>query len=161
MKHMLYVIPGYGHTAKMPEYRSIKECAQLKGYKVSILSIDWTAPISQQLVSLKKGDAIFGFSLGATIARISYKKNPCRKVILGSETPLYRITRRDIFSVTNKNRIFTEDLMGIKRNIAEFKIPSSSCSYLSGEREKLRGKKIKGAGHKLTKKYIQTICELL
>ena len=158
---MLYVIPGYGHTAKMSEYLSIKKCAQRKGYKVSIVSIDWTTPISQQLISLKKDDVVVGFSLGAIIARLSYKKTPCRKIIFGSETPLYKITKHDIFSVTNKNNIFTEDLMVIKRNIAKYKISSKNCIWLSGEQEGLRGKKIKGAGHELTKIYIQEICSLL
>lgn len=161
MKRKLYIIPGYGHTAQMREYLSLKECAQHKGYTVSIISINWTAPISQQLVNLNKNDIVFGFSLGATIARISYKNHPCAKIILGSETPLYRMTKREILSATNKNDVLTEDLMEFKRSITSFRLPRKNSDHLSGERENLRGKKVKGTGHKLTKKYIQKICELL
>ena len=161
MKKNLYIIPGYGHTAKTQEYVDIKKSACSKGYDVSFVSINWILPISKQIIKLKKTDTVFGFSLGAIIAHLSYKKTPCKKIILGSETPLYRITRRDILEATNENIIFADDLISIKNKMPQLKISSLFCIRLSGEHENLRGRKIKGAGHVLTKQYIQTICDFL
>lgn len=161
MKKILYIIPGYGHTTKMPEYANIGACARDKGYNVSFILIDWNLPISRQVVNLKKEDVVFGFSLGAVIAKLSYGETPCKRIILGSETPLYKLTKRDILQATSKNIIVADDLLYVKKKIALLKFPSVSCIYLSGEHERLRGRKIKGAGHKLTKKYIQAICNLL
>jgi len=161
MTKTLHIIPGYGHNVEMPEYKKIGKCAQEKGYHVLYESINWTQPISKQIIKLKKTDVVFGFSLGATIARLSYQKTPCKKIILASNTPLYRMTKKILLKATCKNMALTDDIILIKNRLLQSKLTVTSCVYLSGDRENLRGKKIKGTNHALSKLYIQTICDLL
>lgn len=160
-KTNFYIIPGYGHSPKARPYKEIAKCATRKGFCASVLEIDWNCPLSQQKISLKKNDTILGFSLGAVLARYSYGKTVCKKLILCSETPLYRISKKEILEVTLNNASFAEDLYNLKSVISKIKIPSKHCFRLSGEQEKLRGKKIPNTKHELNRDYIKVICQII
>jgi alpha-beta hydrolase superfamily lysophospholipase len=158
----LYIIPGFGYSSRRPEYLKIGKYAQKKRYRVFYVPIDWTKPLSKQIIRLNKKDTVFGFSLGAIIARLSYQKTPCKRLILASCSPLYRLKKKLFLRVSNGNRLFVTDIMLIRDELLKPLRSSKGHIFLRGEFEKkMRGKVIKGEDHKLTNSYIAAICGYL
>jgi hypothetical protein len=50
--------------------------------------LDWKNKISKQVFFVEKDSVIFGFSLGAILARLVIQKHECKLVIFSSMTPL-------------------------------------------------------------------------
>lgn len=65
MNKVLYIVPGMGDTCQQQPYRSLSKIAEIKGYKVIPVTIDWKKKFSDQMISIPKNAVVFGFSLGA------------------------------------------------------------------------------------------------
>jgi hypothetical protein len=46
----LYIIPGFGFSPNYQAYQKIGRYAEGKGYRVFYVPIDWTKPLSKQII---------------------------------------------------------------------------------------------------------------
>lgn len=155
----LYIISGFNENCSLKPYQELKKLAEAKGYKVVTYDIDFTKPLSKQLFKVKKEDAVFGFSVGALMARMVAEKTPCKKVILASSTPISGLFDLDYFcslcDVLGYG--FTNDL---RKNIL-IKTPKNSITLYGDKENYLADIIVKDTGHRLNKNYLKEIEKLL
>ncbi len=89
MKKILYIIPGLEETCRRKPYRALAKIAEAKGYEVVFKNVDWKQNLSPQIIPVTENSVIFGFSLGAVLARLIAQEYPCKHLILASMTPLH------------------------------------------------------------------------
>ncbi|MEI8249496.1 MAG: hypothetical protein WCG07_03320 [Candidatus Taylorbacteria bacterium] len=83
-----YIIPGWGETCRRRQYQSLAKSIQRKGYEVVFKNIDWSKTLSKQLFAVEKDSIVFGFSMGAILAKLITQSCECEHLILASMTPL-------------------------------------------------------------------------
>jgi pimeloyl-ACP methyl ester carboxylesterase len=84
----LYIIPGFKEKCSFKPYRKLKKIAEEKGYSVVCHNIDFKKLLSKQIIPIEKDAVVFGFSVGALLARLIAQKYPCKKLILASSTQI-------------------------------------------------------------------------
>ena len=162
MKKIIYIIPGWEETCRRRPYQSLAKIARKKGYEVVFRNVDWTRPLSLQVFSVPENAVIFGFSLGAILARLVAQNHPCRLLILASMTPLNSFKK-------GKNKKALSDFLGSRyvQNIAKKLKPKHLAKkqiQIYGELE-LEGEKadivVPKTGHELSKQYLKGIARVL
>lgn len=93
---ILHIIPGWEDTSDRESYQKIGTVAGKKGYEVVYNNMDWKKPLSPQVFDVSEDAVVFGFSLGAILARLVAQKNPCKHLLLASMTPDYSWKDNDI-----------------------------------------------------------------
>lgn len=163
MKKTIYFIPGFGEISR--DHQSLLDSIKAKNYRVIEINPDWVQAISDQVFHPKKDSVIIGFSYGALLAYLVVKKYPCKKVIFASMSPINTFTYDETYNDHRKYmaayqaRRTARDILKINVNLNSLKTPHVT---LAGEREKISADfLIPNTGHKLTKKYISTITELI
>lgn len=185
-KRKLYIIPGYGESTRMKDYREIISRAEKKNYEVVALNIDWDTDkvmsdyITEAkglLVSANENDAVLGFSFGAYIAYQLSDKIDLYKYIFATISPFIEETINEIPKETS-------DYYGPKM-IDDFKKytlhegNSNEAIFLTGEKDwelaieintkasnLWKGKSkfilVNEAGHEIGhKNYSAKVCELI
>lgn len=161
MKKTFYIITGLGERPNLQRYQNLKKVAQKKGYSVVIYQIDLNKlPSEQVFKKVEKNSTIFGFSIGALLARLIAQEYKVEKLILASSTPVYGLKdkkyKKALIEVLGKD--FTNDLS--KKIKSKNKAKKTVVLY--GDREEEKSDiLIKNTGHFLTKNYIKVIEELL
>lgn len=84
----LYVIPGWRETCRRRQYQKLAKAARARGFDVVFRNVDWDQKLSGQTFKVEEDAVLFGFSLGAILARLIAQEHRCRLVILASMTPL-------------------------------------------------------------------------
>lgn len=107
---LIYIIPGWGETTKRKPYQKLKKLAEEKDYKVVFKNINWKEKLSSQIFEVEKNSIIFGFSLGAILAKLVAQENECEKLILASMTPLKYFKNKkyipDLIKVCGKDFVY-------------------------------------------------------
>lgn len=157
---ILYILPGYTETTRRKPYQDLARIARLKGYMVLYRDIDWTIPLSLQRFVVPHDAAIFGFSLGAVLARLVAQEFPCRLLIEASMTPLAAFKKgKDKKALTELlGTDFVEDAARmLKPRTKAKKTVSIRGALENGEGDVV----VPDTGHELTARYISLIGKLL
>ena len=155
-----YIIPGWNESSSYKIYQSLAKTAQKDGYEVVFYNIDWDKKLSAQVFPVEKNSIIFGFSLGAILASLVAQKYKCKKLILGSMTPLYyfkdKKMKKELIELLGKNIV--DDL--VKNVRTKNKALNQITIY--GDREKEDGNIIVSkTGHRLNQRYNNIVSDLL
>lgn len=84
----IYIIPGWRETCRRKQYQNLAKALENKGYTVIYQNIDWDKKISEQVFEVEKNSIVFGFSIGALLARLIAQKYRHKLTIFASMTPL-------------------------------------------------------------------------
>lgn len=99
MKKTLYIIPGFGESARMAPYPKIATIAKSNGYRVVTCSPKWSRRVATDWIKelenrLKKEQAqrvtVLGFSLGAYITLNVARNFYFKKIIVCSPSPFFK-----------------------------------------------------------------------
>jgi hypothetical protein len=160
MKKKFYIIPGWGETCRRRQYQDLGKAVIKKGYEPVFIKVDWKNKISEQIFSVEKASVVFGFSLGALLARLVAQKNECELLIFASMTPLRHFKggeqEKMLVDVVGNN--FVND---VKKNLKN-KIKAKRNILIYGDKEGEKGDFIiKNTDHEISKNYIKKILELI
>ena len=160
MKKIIYIIPGWKDTCQHKPYQSLANIAKKKGYEVVCNNVDWNKLLSPQTFSVPKNAVVFGFSLGAVLARLVAQDSICRHLILASMAPLHS------FKGGKDKKTFV-DLFGheyiedIAKNLKP-KHLATRQTIMYGELEEDQGDVlVSNTGHELNNQYIKEIGRIL
>lgn len=165
MKTKFYFIPGMGESCKLIRYQKLVKTIEKKGYEVVCINPDWYKPITEQLFNIEKDSIIAGFSMGAVMAYLIAKKNPCKKAIFASISPVHTFKYKEFMDFLCEHmdkdlaELITKDILKIKIDLTLLNCPHVT---LAGIKE---GDKadylVPRSGHRMTDTYIKTIEKLL
>jgi hypothetical protein len=131
-----------------------------EGIRRGFFDIDWKKTLSSQMFPVKKDAVIFGFSLGAVMARLISQDYECAKIVLASMTPLHSFKDKKIKSqlVDLLGENFVDDIS--KKLRPEHRARKQFTLY--GDREGTSGDIIvPKTGHRLNARYNKEIVNLL
>ena len=160
MKKILYVIPGWQDTGEENGYKNLGKAAFDKGYDVKSIKVDWTKPLSIQTFEAPKNSTIFGFSLGAILARLIAQKTECEHIILASMTPDYSFKDEEILKalIEMTGKEFVDDIMVSMQNNNR----ALKQTVIYGDKENEPGDIIvPDTDHEITENYITEIVKIL
>lgn len=160
MKKYIYIIPGFEETSRRKPYQLLAKIAKAKGYQVAFRNVDWAQKLSSQIFPVTENSIIFGFSLGAVLARLVAQGNPCKHLILASMTPL--VCFRD-----KKMKKGLVDLLGseyvddVKKNLFPHH-QALKQTVIYGDKEEESGDiLVPNTEHELSAAYIKEIAKLM
>ncbi len=159
-KKTLYIIPGWEDTPRLKAYTSLGLLAKKKGYEVFYITVNWKKHLSKQSFQIENNSIVFGFSLGAILAKMVAQNIPVKHLILGSVTPNYNFTnlkiRKELVKIIGKE--FVED---IEKNLKKKNLAKKQ-TILYGELENEKADIIvPKTEHELSKDYILAVNKLL
>lgn len=160
MKKLLYIIPGWQEHGNDAPYQQLANAAQEKGYEVVCPDVDWRTPLSQQIFPVTQDSVVFGFSLGAILARLVAQQHPCRHLILASMTPDHNFINPEIKKalVDLVGKEFVDDIIGSLASTNQ----AEKQTTLYGELEKEPADiLVLHTEHELNDAYIKEIVKLL
>ncbi len=169
MKKKIYIILGYEESPDLSRYQALKLACSQKGYEVCFPTVDWHKPLSPQVFFIEKGATVLGFSLGAVLAYLIAKKNPCKKAIFASMTPIHRYSRtlwlKEVY-LKDMSKVLAEacakDIKSFKVDLHKLKTPHV---VLAGELEQKKTMPadflVPKNNHRMNSKYINAIAQLL
>ncbi|MDQ1281687.1 MAG: hypothetical protein QG630_38 [Patescibacteria group bacterium] len=157
---IFYIIPGWKESPERGPYQKLKKIAEEKGYKVILKNINWKRSIKDQLFDIEKKSTVFGFSLGAVIARLVAQKSECEKIILASMTPLKYFTNKkftpDLVEICGKDFVYDIKSILKKKHLAKQGIS------LYGELEKEKADIIiPKTDHEINNSYLKAIKNII
>ena len=157
----IYILPGYEETTKRRSYQKLRFLLQQKGYEVVFKNIDWKTNLTKQIFVIEKDSIVFGFSLGAVLARLIVQKYICKHVILGSITILSDFKK-------GENREALIDLLGLDfvNDIRDYLKPKhkalkQTIMYGDKEGEDMADIFVKNTEHELTDEYLKEIVKAI
>ncbi len=157
----IYILPGYEETTKRRSYQKLRFLLQQKGYEVVFKNIDWKTNLTKQIFEIEKDSIVFGFSLGAVLARLIVQKYICKHVILGSITILSDFKK-------GENREALIDLLGLDfvNDIRDYLKPKhkalkQTIMYGDKEGEDMADIFVKNTEHELTDEYLKEIVKAI
>jgi hypothetical protein len=158
-KRKFYIIPGWNETCKRRQYQSLAKAVQDMGFDVVFKNVDWNKSLSKQTFEIEKDSILFGFSIGALLARLIAQENKCALVIFASMTPLRH------FRGGEQERILA-DVIGkrylddIKKNLKP-KIKSPGILIYGDKENEKADFLIKDTDHEISKNYIDKTLEII
>lgn len=160
MKKILYIIPGWEDDCSDKQYQQLASAAKEKDYEVKFQNIDWKRPLSSQIFAVPPEATVFGFSLGALMARLVAQNYHCQHIILASMTPDYNFTDPEIKKalVDLAGIEFIDDLT---KNL-KLKHKANKQTLLYGSLEEEDGDiLVPDTEHELNEQYIKEIAKIL
>jgi len=155
----IYIIPGWKETCRRKQYQNLAKALKGKKYDVVFKNIDWDKKISEQVFEVEKNSIVFGFSMGALLARLIAQKYGHKLTIFASMTPLRH------FRGGEQEKMLT-DAIG-ERVVEDIKIHlksrlKSKCVSLYGDKENEKADIIvKNTNHEISKNYIKEVTKLV
>jgi len=106
-KKKIYIIPGFGETTRMKNYREIKSLAKSNGYEIISVKINWYMDKTmsdyikevEQQIPCDEPSVIFGFSFGAFIAYSISKQYIMSDFIFCSTSPYFKSNIKNIVAI--------------------------------------------------------------
>lgn len=104
-KKKIYIVPGFGESTRMKNYREVINLSKEKGFEVVGIKIFWDMDktmddylleVSEQLPNVNEDDYVLGFSFGAYIAYILSQKKVFNKYIFCTISPYFKENLKDI-----------------------------------------------------------------
>lgn len=159
MKPKFYIIPGWGETCRRNQYQNLAKEIQGLGLDVVFKNINWKEKLSKQIFNIEPNSILFGFSMGAILARLVAQKNKCALTIFASMTPLRHFKGGEQEKML-REVIGKKILDDIKNNLQN-KLKSPSI-LIYGDKENEKGDiLIKNTDHRISENYIMEIKKLL
>ncbi|MEX2436716.1 MAG: hypothetical protein WD471_00955 [Candidatus Paceibacterota bacterium] len=155
-----YIIPGWRDTCKEKQYQLLANSVRKKGYEVICKDIDWNKKLSDQFFPIEKNSVIFGFSIGAILARLIVQKYKCKLVILASMTPLvhFRGGEPEKLLIDTIGKELVDD---VKENLKS-DIKASRKMVMYGDKEDESGDIIvPDTDHEITSNYIKEVVKII
>ncbi len=160
MKKILYIIPGLQESCDSKPYQLLADAAKDKSYTVICKNVDWEKPLSIQIFAVPRDAVVFGFSLGAILAWLIAQKHPIQQLILASMTPHYSFTDPKIHKAFVK--LMGVDFVDDVIHRLKPKHRAKKQTVLYGDREHEKGDAlIPQTGHRLNKRYVEAVMQLL
>jgi hypothetical protein len=137
----------------------MKHVKEDMGFDVVFKNVDWNKSLSKQTFEIEKDSILFGFSIGALLARLIAQENKCALVIFASMTPLRH------FRGGEQERILA-DVIGkrylddIKKNLKP-KIKSPGILIYGDKENEKADFLIKDTDHEISKNYIDKTLEII
>ena len=104
-KKKIYIVPGFGESARMKNYRDVIRLSKEKGFEVMKIKIAWDMDktiedylleVSRQLPDVNEDDYILGFSFGAYITYILSQQKIFNGYIFCTISPYFKENLKDI-----------------------------------------------------------------
>jgi hypothetical protein len=157
----IYILPGYQETTRRRPYQKLRTLAQAKCYEVVFKNIHWDKKLTDQIFKIEKDSIIFGFSLGAVLARLIVQDYPSKHAIFASMTTLHDFKK-------GKNRDALIELLGMDfvDDVRDYLKPKhkavkQTIMYGDKEGEDKADVFVKNTEHELTNEYLREILKLL
>ena len=157
----IYILPGYEETTRRRQYQKLRTLLQEKGYEVVFKNINWKQKLTQQMFEIEKDSIVFGFSLGAVLARLVVQKYSCEHAVFASMTILNDFKK-------GENREALIDLLGTDfvddvRDYLKPKHKALKQTIMYGDREgeEIADVLVKNTEHELTNEYLKEIIKLV
>ena len=159
MKPKFYIIPGWEETCKKKQYQNLAKEIQNLGFDIVFKNINWKEKLSRQIFDVEPNSVLFGFSMGALLARLVAQENKCALTIFASMTPFRHFGGGEQEKIL-REVIGKKILDDIKNNLQN-KIKSPSV-LIYGDKENEKGDiLIKNTDHRISENYIVEIKKLL
>jgi len=157
----IYILPGYQETTRRRPYQKLRSLLQSKGYEVVFKNIDWQKKLTTQMFEIEKDSVVFGFSLGAVLARLVVQKYSCKHAIFASMTILSDFKK-------GENRKALIDLLGTEfvddvRDCLKPKHKALKQTIMYGDKEgeDTADVFVKNTEHELTDEYLREIIKIV
>lgn len=157
----IYIISGYQETTRRRPYQKLRKILQAKGYEVIFKNINWKQNLTEQIFEIEKDSIIFGFSLGAILARLVVQNYCCKHAIFASMTDLNDFKK-------GKNREALIELLGEKfvNDVRDYLKPKhkalkQTIMYGDKEGELEADVFVKNTEHELSEEYLKEIVKIL
>lgn len=157
----IYILPGYEETTRRRPYQKLRSFLQKEGYEVIFKNINWKQNLTEQIFEIEKDSIIFGFSLGAVLARMIAQKHSCKLGIFASMTILTDFKK-------GSNREALIELLGQEfvddvRDYLKLKHKASRQVIMYGDKEGETKADVfvKNTEHELTDEYLKEIVKLV
>jgi len=117
-KKKIYIVPGFGESTRMNNYREVIKLSRGKGLEVVSVKIVWDMDktmndylkeVSEQIPNLNEDDYLLGFSFGAYIAYILSQKKIFSGYVFCTISPYFKENLKDI--PQESKDYFGEDFM--------------------------------------------------
>ena len=160
MKKYFYIIPGFQETCRRRCYQLLATMAQKKGYEVVFKNVDWKKNLSSQIFPIEANSTVFGFSLGAILAKLVVQNQLYNHVILGSMTPLRHFKggqdEKLLIEVVGKS--FVDD---VKKNLKENNNTKKEISIYGDKENELADIFVLNTDHEINENYIKEIEKII
>lgn len=159
MKKTFYIIPGWQETCKRRMYQNLAKSLRKNGYDVIFKNIDWNKNLSDQIFEIEKDSVLFGFSMGAILARLIAQEHKGGLVILASMTPLrhFKGGEQEIMLVNAIGKKVVDD---VKKHLKS-KIKSKKILMYGDKENEKADIIVKNTDHEISKNYIKEILKLI
>lgn len=154
-----YIIPGWQETTRRKQYQELAKAVNTSGFQAILKNVDWAGKLSEQKFAVEKDSILFGFSMGALLARLIAQDQKVSLVIFASPTPLKHFKG-------GKDEKDLKDVIGgkmvddIKNNLMP-RIKSRGITMygdLEGETADII---VAGTDHKISDNYIREILKII
>lgn len=159
MNTKIYIIPGWGETCKRRQYQNLSKELKKDGFEVIFKNINWDEELSKQIFEVENDSILFGFSMGAILARLIAQDYKNKLVILASMTPLRHFQGGEQEKLL-VDAIGEKTVNDIKRHLKPEIKSESILMYGDKENEKA-DILVKNTDHEISKNYIEEILKLI
>lgn len=159
MQKKFYIIPGWQETCRRRQYQNLADALRKSDYNVVFKNVDWNKKLSDQTFEIERDSILFGFSMGAILARLIAQKYECCLVILASMTPLRHFKGGEqeklLIDAIGEN-VVRDVKINLKPKIKSRKI------LMYGDKENEKADiLVKDTDHEISENYIKEIIRLI
>jgi len=155
----IYIIPGWQETCKRKQYQNLAKALRGKGYDVVFKNIDWNKKISEQAFEVENNSIVFGFSMGALLARLIAQKYRHKLTIFASMTPL-RHFRGGVQEKILIDAIGEKVVRDIKKHLKS-RLKSKGVSLYGDKENEKADIIVKNTDHEISESYIKEVVKLV
>lgn len=159
MNKKIYIIPGWQETCKRRQYQNLAKVMRKNRFEIVFKNIDWNKKLSEQIFEIEKDSILFGFSMGAILAKLISQNYKNKLVILASMTPLrhFQGGEQEKLLVDAIGKKIVDD---VKKHLKSKTKSKSILMY--GDKEKEKANVIvKNTNHEISENYIKEILKLI
>lgn len=159
MATKIYIIPGWQETCRRKPYQDLAREIRKLGFEVIFKNVDWGKKLSKQIFKIENDSILFGFSMGAILARLITQDFKNKLVIFASMTPLRHFQGGDDEKLL-VDAIGKKIVGDVKKHL-KLKTKSKSI-FMYGDKENEKADiVVKNTDHKISKNYIKEIVKLI
>ena len=159
MNKVFYIIPGWRETCRRRQYQNLANRLKKNGYKVIFKNVDWGKNLSEQIFEVEKDSILFGFSIGAILARLIVQNYKCKLAIFASMTPLrhFKGGEEEKMLIESIGKKVVKD---IKKHLKP-KIKSKKVLMYGDKENEKADIVVKNTDHEISENYIKEILNLI
>ena len=159
MNKKFYIIPGWTETTRRRQYQKLAKAVRNFGYDVVFKNVDWDKKISEQTFAIEDDSILFGFSIGAILARLVVQDHKCKLVIFASMTPLRHFKGGEQEKLL-ADAIGSKFVMDVKKNLKP-KIKAKSILMYGDKENEKADVIIPDTDHEISENYVKEIIKII